>query len=1240
LKILAVRGENLASLARLDLDLAAGALANVGLFAITGPTGAGKSTLLDAICLALFGRTPRLSDRGGTLVGGEAEELRLAINDTRNLVRRGATHAWVEVDFLDQQDRTCRARWSVRRARSKADGKLQNQERSLVDLATGKVLADKPAPLKDLIPERLGLTFEQFTRAALLAQGDFAAFLRAKPDERAELLEKVTGTTIYAELSKAAHQRAARHDQAIKAQESRLDMVHVLDDAGRAELEARLPTLEAACEGARRTAEALGRERDWHAQALTLAAEEAAAGVVLAGAHAAWDEAAPRVAALQAVRDAEPLRGLVDDAVRLSKELGQTSAAQAEAEVEAAATRKGLLEAEQAATQAAQALEAARKARDAFSPQLAEARDLDGRLAEATRQLANLQGSRDARLRERDDAAGRLGASELALTEAQARLARAQRHREEHPRDALLAKAWPLLAPQLGELGARAAALAETRRRCRAAMEADDAAATTLRELTPPAAATQAALQAAEALLATAQATASHHDEAILRERSQQLAAALAVVQEADALAAEAGRERNALQSTLTEQGEAQAAAQAAEATLARLAAERPVLLARQEEGRLALRALEAAKGLEARRAELVPGEPCPLCGGEEHPWATEAPAIDETLAVLTTRARELNDLVTALEREEAAADQGLKNARLRLEGAERGAAAGQQRLAELETRYAALLAAAPRADAPLPPRLDDLDGLVKAREALDAARAAHAAQDREAAAARRALDEARAACDEARATRDGAAQALEQARATAQEANAALQLARADEASRTDARQDLLERLGAALGEEPGWPESALADPTAFAAACLARVEAWEANEVAGRDADEARQVAERESEGLRQAATAAQSAVAEAEAAVAAQASLGKDLEVARKALLQGREAQAVEDELAGALQTAEALNAAAVEGVRLAGEARADREARQRELQEAVTRLSQRLAAAEQARDERLREAGLTLEEVRQRLDRPAAWVASEEAAIVALRDQHTRAQAALTACEVRTRKHTATDAPARDAEATEAALAEARLALQESQEALSQARYRQAEDVRARTTLSAELAALEALRAEALVWERLRDVIGSADGKKFRTYAQSLTLDALLELANGHLQELRPRYRVERVRGDDALELQVVDRDMAHEVRSTQSLSGGETFLVSLALALALSSFASNKRLIRSLFIDEGFGTLDPQTLEDAIATLDALQASGRQVGLISHVPGLGERLGVQVRITPVGGGRSEMRVLAT
>ena len=144
------------------------------------------------------------------------------------------------------------------------------------------------------------------------------------------------------------------------------------------------------------------------------------------------------------------------------------------------------------------------------------------------------------------------------------------------------------------------------------------------------------------------------------------------------------------------------------------------------------------------------------------------------------------------------------------------------------------------------------------------------------------------------------------------------------------------------------------------------------------------------------------------------------------------------------------------------------------------------------------------------------------------------------------------------------------------------------------------------------------------------------AQGYTLDVLLSYANVQLRDLSRRYRLERV--PETLALQVIDRDMCDEVRTVHSLSGGESFLVSLALALGLSSLSSNRMKVESLFIDEGFGSLDADTLRIAMDALESLRTQGRKIGVISHVQEMTERIPVQICVNRAGNGRSYLEVI--
>jgi exonuclease SbcC len=225
----------------------------------------------------------------------------------------------------------------------------------------------------------------------------------------------------------------------------------------------------------------------------------------------------------------------------------------------------------------------------------------------------------------------------------------------------------------------------------------------------------------------------------------------------------------------------------------------------------------------------------------------------------------------------------------------------------------------------------------------------------------------------------------------------------------------------------------------------------------------------------------------------------------------------------------------------------------------------------------------------------------------------------------------------DCPTEDvADTVQDALSRIEIERQSAQSVATSLQLSIAQDEARRAQSASMLTGLEAQEANWRRWAQLSELIGSADGKKFRNYAQQFTLDVLTGYANRHLEELSRRYRLERVA--DTLALMVVDQDMVDELRSVHSLSGGESFLVSLALALGLASLSSNRVRVESLFIDEGFGSLDPQTLSVAMDALDGLQALGRKVGVISHVQEMTERINTKILVKRQAGGKSCVEIV--
>jgi DNA repair protein SbcC/Rad50 len=225
MRILKIRFQNLNSLnGKWELDLTVSDYASDGIFAITGPTGAGKSTILDAICLALYGRTPRL----GKVTKGSNE-----------IMSRRSGESFAELEFESNSGRY-RCNWSQRRAYGKSDGDLQAPLHTLSDILADTVLENRLSEVSKKVEELTGMDFHRFTRSILLAQGGFAAFLQASGSERAPILEQITGTEIYGAISTAVFERHRQEEQRLRELDSQLGMIHLLSDVDETQIRAKI----------------------------------------------------------------------------------------------------------------------------------------------------------------------------------------------------------------------------------------------------------------------------------------------------------------------------------------------------------------------------------------------------------------------------------------------------------------------------------------------------------------------------------------------------------------------------------------------------------------------------------------------------------------------------------------------------------------------------------------------------------------------------------------------------------------------------------------------------------------------------------------------------------------------------------------------------------------------------------------------------------------------------------------
>ncbi len=1245
MKILAIRGRNLASLAtEFCVDFQSEPLASAGLFAITGPTGAGKSTLLDALCVALYDATPRLlraASRGETIP--DVGEHSVGPADPRTLLRRGAGEGFAEVDFVGSDGVAYRARWTVRRARSKAEGRLQGSESSLQRLSDGQVLSGsgKLETLK-LIEASIGLSFEQFTRAVLLAQNDFSAFLKASDDERAELLQTLTGTAAYAEISRQAYLRAKAEADALRLLQAQLADQLPLDVDARQTREAALAEQTARLDALSRQQAAVEAQLRWHQESARLAARVAESQTQLEQARQAREGAEARRTALARFEAVQPARHLCAELDRLNAEHVDAGKAVADKEAALAAALRAAADCATRHTTAEQALAVAEQARSAAQPQLNDARALDAGIALVAPQHNAARLSRDAAAQAHTQA--QTTRQRVAAERETASRARdeATRWLADHPGLRPLAEAWPRWETLLGQ----AAVLWRSQQTL--AAEQDEAARNEARSKTELDSAGQtltlareAVAQAADSLNGLAQQCAAINPDDLAGQR-----AALQTRRDHLGRAARLSSDQARLRAGLHTQQQDETATRKAlaehEATLAEGQGRLPLLArdADAAERALAIARLAASENVEALRQQLTPDSPCPVCGALEHPYADHSPqarAMLDGLEADLSRARQAH---AHLHQQLATAQAHAKGARSQLNRLALSLASLRADLDALDREQLALLPAlpeladlAPEAGAAcLQARLAETDAALAAIDQTDARqRALLARRDQ----AQLALEAARAA--EARASAASHQHTLAHQQAVQARQNLAQRL---DETRRALALS--LDGLDAAFPPGDDWRGRWQADPDGFVARTRAAAHDWTHTQARQQELERRLVGLDAELQAATNAVTAAAGQLAARQQEFDTHTETLTRMQAERRGLFAGQPVADVETALNNAvLKAAEGLRLC--RGASQAAEAHRARQdealgqarSRYASLQDAAAQAAGRLADWLTAFNAGQGGAALDLPDLRAALALGTDWLIAERQALQALETAVSTATAVLKDNQASLTAHLSTATGDDSTEALNARRAQTVAELAEARDAHAAIKLDLARDDERLARSAALRDALARQQARTDLWARLGELIGSADGKKFRNFAQQLTLDILLGYANRHLESLSRRYRLQRIA--DSLGLLVLDQDMGDELRSVHSLSGGESFLVSLALALGLASLSSHRVRVESLFIDEGFGSLDADSLRVAMDALDSLQAQGRKVGVISHVQEMTERIGVRVHILRQTGGQSRVVV---
>ena len=1223
MKILRLRLSNLNSL-RGDwpLDFTTSPLSESGLFAITGPTGAGKTTILDAITLALYGRAARYGSD----------------SNPEQVMSRHTGFCSAEVEFACASGRY-RSVWQLRRARNRPEGKLQNPERKVILLPDEQVLTQKINDSNRKVEELTGLDYDRFLRSVMLAQGDFAAFLKAKSNERTELLERITGTAIYSEISIAAFRQAETAGRAHEDLLRRSGALQVLPEEVRAEREKRLASaldglesikveisrLEARVQYAKDFLECAEEGRQIEIE-FTRINQERQSAVTDLEALDHHERASPFIARLAALdlladlqrRDAARLAGLRGSLPQLAEICAKAAAA---------------------TTQAQTNLARAELEEESLKPLWAEVTKTDEDIARARLALRE-RGEvirRDARALKQLGEEVSLRQAEL--TKNQELLTSLVSWLGEHALDAGIAasltdlqvafRSWNDRTQQCNDVAKEVAALMADHKEHEEGIAAVAPTIATLKRDVECRAIALEKLRTGLSTIASGKMLADWEQD---RDCTQTRVTRLLELESTGKECASAATRSLTLSESVLGLGN-KAACLVAQITRAQEQTESSRALVAAS--RKTLEALRLVQSFEGQRHALIAGQPCPLCGATEHPYASpdavpspDVAAAEVELGRSEKQLKSAQEILSRLERDQAGVTAEQKLATSDLE-------ATAQTIKELEARRSAQQTA-----------LGLNLRLAAASELSDLMRA-----------------EATRLADLNRRIED-----LRGLEATVREAERAADKAQAEFVKKL-AEKEKLDALVKQVGRNLSATQDRLraAGLSAAAGANTFQACASRFGEMSAEPADAAPIIARLQERALDYAKkTAARSSVEVAiQTNEATLTQLRRQVDAASTVVGAGRTEEAAEQERLQRLlglrmdkfgtknisedqqRTTELIRTRRkeLEDTRNAS-ATATRHhedclSQIAELEKDVQERGRRIAVDAQTIVDAATHAGFTsIDLLRQSLldeDRAKAAAAMRKKlndwaqALKGRKEANDSRRAKLPVCAVEDAAVLST------LKAHFGAHQDKRGSIERSVGTLGEELRQDDERRKQQNEIAVQI---RSASSEFRRWARLSDLIGSATGVAFSRFAQGLTLERLVALGNRHLAQLCPRYSLRRSRtAADDLELEIVDHYQADVSRPMRSLSGGESFLASLGLALGLSELASGHGAIESLFIDEGLGSLDAESLETAMAALENLQARGKIIGLISHVDAIKERITTQIRVHKRDGGCSELVVVS-
>ena len=1072
MKIIDLEFKNLNSLSgEWHIDFTTPEYTSNGIFAIIGPTGAGKSTILDAICLALYGKTPRLE----------------SITKKDNEIMSQQTGDCYSKVIFETQTGKFRCCWSQQKANKRANGNLQESKHEISDAISGQLLESKKRNVANVIEKKTGMNFDRFTRSILLAQGGFAAFLQANSSERGPILEQITGTEIYSEISKRVHERKQNEHKELKSLQAEIDEITILSDEQEKKIHRDLSDNQKTDEDLSVKITDISKSINWLSETDTLKKEIEKINKEYNNISEKIDLFKPERKQLETALKAAELEGKYATLSSMRQQQKTDITSLNEKELSLPQLKQNLTKEKTNLENAEIAVKKARNNKETEFKLIREVRELDLLISEKhkTLEAANSDYKKDETLLsdKKDELKKILDAKKPAIKQSET----VQTYLSDNSHDEVLLTQLAGIKEQIKHLKN-----------------------------------TSSDISSKKDLIETQKELLK--EDSTLHEAQQQLS--ITLKEGHDAIKEQVTETEDAIKALLGNR------------LLREYQTEYDALMRE-------MAYLRKISDLEEERKKLENGKSCPLCGSEYHPFADgNIPETDETkkkinsLFDLINKAEQLESNFTNLKTKKQNAASKMHEANIKLIQAESKKKESESNLQHLENELNDTLPRFAESQQTILSTLQPF-GIKKLPETnfdsllMD-------------------LNNRLEMWQQHQDQKNTIEMEISQLESQLTHLNSTIKTLTASLKSRKDdinTKKQTLNELRADREEKYG-----IKNPDVEESRLTKLVTEAEKSENTARSSkDQAKQQ------------------LSEIEIRIAA-----------------------LKENINSRKPEFETLESFFIEHCKKIGF--------KSEQNFIANRLSldERNNLKQQAKelDEKFAEISTRKTDIEDRLNQKIAEKITEQS-LEALKNEQTETQKSLTTLR----------------------------------EEIGACKQQLSDNKDAKAKYKNKQTLIEKQKKECNKWNDLHELIGSADGNKYRKFAQGLTFELMISHANNQLMKMTDRYLLVRD-NNQSLELNVIDNYQAGEIRSTRNLSGGESFIVSLSLSLGLSKMASRKVRVDSLFLDEGFGTLDEEALETALETLSGLQQEdGKLIGIISHVSALKERISTQINVQPSSAGKS-------